>query len=344
MINNPAPLSLEEVLSPAWLGQALNLPVRSVEVVETIKTVATKVRFRVDLATDADAVRAYCAKGVFGSGPLAPGYARITQTEANFYRELAATVGVNTARPRYTAIDGRTGHGLSVMDDVVAAGGRFLTPLEPYSPKEAMASLEQLAVMHALHWGGAGLDGHAWLRNRLADLAESPLRTVAELQELLDDPRGDALPAAIKDAGRVTRALQALARHTDGQIDTLVHGDAHAGNLFVLDGATSLVDWQLLQRTNWGLDVAYHLGAVLSVEDRRESERDLLDYYLQRLAALGVMAPSRQEAWDVYRAGVAYGYYLWAVTRRVDPPVIHEFCKRLGTAVADLESFELLGV
>lgn len=336
-MSNPAPLSLEEVLSPDWLSHALGVPVRSVEVVETIKTVATKVRFRA-------AGRAYCVKGLFGEGPLAPGLARIAQTEASFYRDLAPTAEVNTTRCRYTGIDAVSGHGLIVMDDVVAGGGRFLTPLEPYSPEQALASLDQLAAMHATHWDGRNLDGHQWLRDRLADLAESPLRTVPELQALIDDPRGAPLPAAIRDAERITGALGALARFTEGRATTLVHGDAHAGNLFVLDGATSLLDWQLLQRANWGLDVAYHLGSVLSVEDRRAAERDLLDHYLDRLAARGVTAPGREEAWEVYRASVAYGYYLWAVTRRVDPPVIHEFCKRLGTAVVDLESFELLGI
>lgn len=336
-MSNPAPLSLEEALSPAWLSRALGLPVRSVEVVETIKTVATKVRFRTE-------DRAYCVKGLFGDGPLAPGFARISQTEASFYRDLAATAGVNTTRCRYTGIDRGSGHGLIVMDDVVAGGGRFLTPLESYSPEQARTSLDQLAALHANHWDGKNLDGYGWLRHRLADLAESPLRTIQELQQLIDDPRGDQLPAAVKDAGRITRSLGALMRFTEGRATTLVHGDAHAGNLFVLDGATSLLDWQLLQRANWGLDVAYHLGAVLSVEDRRAAERDLLDHYLDRLTARGVDAPGRGEAWEVYRASVAYGYYLWTVTRRVDPPVIHEFCERLGTAVVDLESFELLGV
>lgn len=336
-MSNLAPLSLEEVLSPAWLTSALGLPVRSVEVVETIKTVATKVRFR---AAD----RAYCVKGLFGDGPLAPGLARIAQTEASFYRDLADTAGVNTTRCRHVGIDTESGHGLVIMDDVVAAGGRFLTALDPYSPEQALASLDQLAALHANHWGGRNLGGHGWLRHRLADLAESPLRTVGELQALIDDPRGDPLPDAIKDAERVTRALGALVRFTEGHATTLVHGDAHAGNLFVLRGATSLIDWQLLQRANWGLDVAYHLGAVLSVEDRRAAERDLLDHYLARLAARGVAAPGRDEAWRIYRASVVYGYYLWVVARRVDPPIIREFCERLGTAVVDLESFDLLGL
>ena len=41
---------------------------------------------------------------------------------------------------------------------------------------------------------------------------------------------------------------------------------------------------------------------------------------------------------------MAYGYFLWAITQRVQPEIIVEFVTRLGTAVAAHESFETLGV
>ena len=39
-----------------------------------------------------------------------------------------------------------------------------------------------------------------------------------------------------------------------------------------------------------------------------------------------------------------YGYYLWAITRKVEPEIIDTFVYRLGTAADDLQSFELLDV
>jgi hypothetical protein len=32
---------------------------------------------------------------------------------------------------------------------------------------------------------------------------------------------------------------------------------------------------------------------------------------------------------------LAYGYYLWAITRMVERPIIERFVERLGTAAAD---------
>ena len=45
-----------------------------------------------------------------------------------------------------------------------------------------------------------------------------------------------------------------------------------------------------------------------------------------------------------YRAHLAYGYFMWAITQMVDPPIIETFTRRLGLAVADHDSFGLLGV
>lgn len=338
----PAPRSLNAVLSPTWLSQALELPVASAKIVETLSTVATKVRFTVEFEDGADGHRAYCVKGFFNEDPLPPGRALISQTETLFYREFSGAVGVNTPQCVYTGIDQQTGHGLIIMRDVIADGGLFLTALEPYTPEQAAASLEQLARLHAAHWDSSGLPSHPWLRSRIDDIAQSPLRTPDELQALMDGERGVPLADSIKNAATIHRSLVALAERLSRSTVCLVHGDAHSGNLFVQDGQTALIDWQLLQRSHWSIDVAYHIAAALAVDDRRDWERQLLRHYLDRLAAHGVQGPSENEAWSAYRAGMAYGYYLWTSTRQVTPMVIHEFCLRLGTAVTDLESFEIL--
>lgn len=343
-MNEKAPRALEDVLAPAWLSDALGEPIDSVSVVETLHTTATKVRF---VARRADGTEArYCIKGMFSAGPLHPGHARISQDESRFYRDVAPNTAVNIPTCRYTGIDEATGHGLIIMDDVVADGGRFLTALEPYSADQARASLEQLAALHAEHWAGSGLAGKRWVRSRLADLVGEPLQPTAALQLLLDDERSEPLEAAVLDAARISGALAALSARTAEHPTTLVHGDAHAGNLYVQsDGAIALIDWQLVQSGGWALDVAYHVGAVLTVEDRRLRERELLAYYLDCLAANGVVRPpGADEAWQAYRASMSYGFYLWANTRRVDRAIINEFCKRLGTALTDLESLELLGL
>ena len=38
-----------------------------------------------------------------------------------------------------------------------------------------------------------------------------------------------------------------------------------------------------------------------------------------------------------------YGYYLWSITRKVEPEITNEFVRRLGLAVSELDSFGAVG-
>ena len=42
--------------------------------------------------------------------------------------------------------------------------------------------------------------------------------------------------------------------------------------------------------------------------------------------------PGDEDAWTQYREGVAYGLFMWAITRRVAPPIIPRFTCRHGAA------------
>ena len=338
---------LGDVLSATWLTDALGPdgnPGRATEVtvVEHLQTVATKVRFEVAFENDDGerATRNYCVKGYFALDEPSGGAG---YPEALFYDEMAGTLGISVPRCPYVGIDASTSHAMIIMDDLVAGGSRFLTALTAYSPYEARASLAELARLHAETWDRPGLASQAWLEHRIGSMPDRfPLEM---LQQLLDDGRGPSLPNALHDAGKVTDGLRRVIARDAGRGHCLVHGDAHAGNIYVDgEGRPGIIDWQVVHFGHWATDVAYHIGAVLSIEDRRAHEEELLRGYLDELARLGGAAPAWDVAWEDYRAHLPYGYYLWAITRRVDRTITLEFVDRLGTAVADHDAFELIGV
>jgi aminoglycoside phosphotransferase (APT) family kinase protein len=124
----------------------------------------------------------------------------------------------------------------------------------------------------------------------------------------------------------------------------LLHGDCHAGNIFRAPAGFGLIDWQIVQRGGWALDVAYHLSAVLDVRLAEREERTLLNHYLDIARSLGNSVPSREHAWEQYRKSMVYGYYLWAITRRVEPAITNVFVNRLGSAIERHDSYSLLGL
>jgi len=320
--------------------------VERVEVVERIKTLATKIRFTIEGRQGGERVqRALCVKSFLDEPSLLPVAVLSSKGEIGFYRSVAPGSRVRVPYAHYAQLNRTTGNGVLIMEDVVAGGGRFLTALSPYSVDQASSSLEQLAVLHAEHWAGRGVAQFESFHNRLAHFVDHPYLPTDVIQSQLDDPRGEQLSPPIRDAGRLVRGMTAAAAFDASQPPTLLHGDAHAGNIFERDGESALVDWQVLQRSNWALDVAYHIGAVLSVEDRERHERELLHHYLARLRENGVSEPPDPDtAWKLYRMYMVYAYYMWAITRSVAPAITNEFTKRLGTAVDSLETFHALGV
>ena len=347
-MSSPAPTDLAEVLSPAWLTSALGarypgVVVRSVTEVERLETVASKVRFAVDYETTAGHAipSALCVKGYFGA--TSAQWVSVGSREARFYAELAPALPVQVPPTVYTGIDADTQHGVVVMHDLVAAGSTFLTALSPYTPDQVAATLGELALLHARTWDDARMRATPWL----APVFESYANALSdeELGALLDGPRGDGIPATVRRPGRIKASLGALARRHAGGPVCLIHADAHAGNLYEApDGRPGLIDWQTYQLAHWSIDVAYHIGAVLEPAERAASERELLAHYLDRRSAHGVATPAFDDAWADYRAGLAYGYFMWAITRRVDEQVMLRFNRRMGTAVSEHDSLGLLGV
>lgn len=340
------PTTLDGVLDPVWLAEALapvsgGRAVTAVETVEVLRTVATKVRFVATFDGLADP-QAFCIKGLLDVDEMTARGGPTMIREADFYTQVGPKVAVCTPVCVATITDRTAMQGIVVMRDLIAAGARFCSALEPFSADEAAASLGQLAALHAGH---TMLDEMAWISPRVSELAKMQYISVETLQELLDGGRGDGLPDKVRNAERLGAGMRALAERDAARPQFLVHGDAHAGNIFRdAEGRTGLIDWQLLQRGGWALDLAYHICAVLPVDVAEREERRLLDHYLGAMRGLGCEMPDRDEAWHQYREAAIYGFYLWSITRRVDPPIIELFVNRLGMAVTRHDSHALLGV
>jgi hypothetical protein len=229
------------------------------------------------------------------------------------------------------------------MEDLEARGARCFSPHAPFGPDQAAATLEELARLHAHFWGDARLAADPWMQPKYPWIAG--LIDDETLDALLLGARGEGIPSGVRRASRIRAALGALGARHATRPACLLHADAHAGNLFEDDdGHAGLVDWQNYEFGHWSMDVAYHIGSVFDPDDRAGCERDLLAHYLGCLAGSGVDPPAFDGAWDDYRTALAYGYFMWAITRRVDARTTVLLNRRLGTAVADHNSFELLGV
>lgn len=344
----PVPDSLETVLSPDWLTAALEprfpgLRVRSAMLGPVVSRVSTNARFTIDVDGDlpAELPAELCVKGYFGADQWPARSAG--QPEVSFYRDVFPSTGMRSLDCFYADIDPVTGHGVVITGDVVARGGVFLDALSDYTVEQVAESLSQLAVLHASMWRNDQLPDADWLKPHLAQTLLG--RGVKEISYNFDGPIGASVPVDVRDAERLVAVYRELSAQVAADPEwTVIHGDTHIGNVF-LDGAgrPSFLDWQVAQRGAWYVDVGYHIASALPVEERRANERELLAGYRERLAAAGVAIPSSEQAWGDMRRGVVHGFFLWGITQRVNPAITTVLLERLGTAVSDHGSYELIG-
>jgi hypothetical protein len=330
------PMSADELLDHEWLRAALDDigdddNVVSVERTGTSKTRAEKLRFAVTVdGPGGRRVQHYCAKahldGVSG-----------VVTEARFYIDVAPRLDMRMPVVHHAAIDGE--NAIIVMEDVVAAGGEFMSPHRPLSVESARSTLSQLACLHGSTWGLASIADIPWIGEKRS---YSQFLDATRLQQLLDDGRAEGLPAELRSGANLVAALeQARAFGTT----CLLHGDTHTGNVYLdAQGRGCWFDWESVQTGHWCQDVSYHLATVLSIEDRRAHERELLGVYLDQLAAHGGPAIGFDEAWELYRRSFPHGYLFWVITviRGRDEVLAH--MPRLGAALVDHDTYRLLGV
>ena len=122
-----------------------------------------------------------------------------------------------------------------------------------------------------------------------------------------------------------------------------MHGDAHVGNTYVLpDNEVGFLDWQVLRKGNFSIDLGYFVQGALTVEDRRNGEADLIAAYHEALELPAEQRPTRDEIWLRYRASVAHGLALWMATASSDdwqrPEVSLPLAQRYAAAFADLDT------
>src|SRR5690606_35638276 len=128
---------------------------------------------------------------------------------------------------------------------------------------------------------------------------------------------------------------------------TLLHGDAHIGNTYVLpDDDVGFLDWQVVRRGGWSQDVGYFLVGALSEDDRRRSERALIETWRNMLDVPEAQRPSADAAWLHYRASQAYGLTIWLSTLGTDgwqaPAISRTLVQRYASAFTELDTAEAL--
>jgi hypothetical protein len=350
--------SRPEHISAEWLTEFLaprhpGVVVEALEILDSTQGAATRLRVKPTYAPGRDGglppvlfVKTSLTRLMLVADP------HMYVTEVKFYEQIHPTLTCETPAVYAWALDEQTNRFAVVIEDLTLRKAAFPTALSGLTAADVAPLMSNLAKLHAPHWGQPDLElTYPWLETstsgKSAEWWGSGARdtAVAELQHA--PYKVDALDPARHSLDRLLEAVARLQQANDVEPRTVVHGDTHIGNGYLLpDGGGGLLDWQLARVANWGIDVGYTMMTALDIEERRKGEEALLRLYLDELRGLGVDPPEWDDAWKHYRRQMVWGILAWLVTptSMYSEPLLDSLIRRCVAAADDLDTFALLGV
>jgi hypothetical protein len=352
------PSDLDE-LTPEILGAALSegrqdVTVDHVDVVATKRCgdgiASTADRVVLDLTyapgTGADLPPRMILKTMLAS-PHAP--AAMYENEVRFYRDLRDDLDIETPLAYASHFDPATGRFGLLLEDLGSRHGRFPSALDPVSLDEVRSLLGHLATVHAAFWDSPRFaDDLTWVGTPMSGGMYEVFDQIG--LELIEDQvdRHPFKQDLIAPLGRSVEQMWELLwrvqqRHCEAPT-TLLHGDPHIGNTYLLPGDRGgLLDWQLMMRGSWAHDVTYLLVTALAPEVRQTHQRELIAWYLERLEEGGIgTAPSPTAAFEQYRSAALWGLVIgWLICppENYGTAITAANIERTVAAVRDLDTF-----
>jgi hypothetical protein len=237
------------------------------------------------------------------------GAARMGAREANFYLRLAPVIDLRVPTPHGAVVEEDGGFAI-VIEDLYATGCKTLN-LIPVPSDVAARALADLARMHVRYEepGARASEEVAWIEPPpIPAPGEQPPPNLGQklLRRGIDE-----------QADRLGEAYVTIAEHwiEDGGFfqrvwwdapHTVIHNDAHPGNLFDDHGRIGFFDWGLVTVGDPMRDVSYFLCLSLDPEVRRARGADLLRHYLDVRRELGGRPIEFDDAWARLRLHAAY--------------------------------------
>lgn len=323
MPNQPKPSDLAipggwDAVTPAWLTAMLaasfpGVEVAAIELVLRDDGTNRRARFALEYAA--------------GSGPATvflkasdPAHAKLNHRTGGLFNEarlFTSGAAIPCEHPAvYGSIIDEPGLDFVIaMEDVVARGADPRDATRPLTVEQAASGVRGLAALHGAYWGDrlVAATELAWVDRFVAWAG-----VMGKGIDIGIELAGDRLPAEVRALTGDQLEADHWARYI-GTVDTgpatLLHGDAHVGNTYVLPGdELGFLDWQVLRRGDHVLDLGYFLQGALTIEDRRTHERELVEEYRDALALPADEQPGADAVWLRYRASASHGLALWLAT------------------------------
>ena len=270
---------------------------------------------------------------------------RLGGNEVSFYRHVRPDVPVKSPRVYYC--EGNSKSYAMLLEDLTDEGCSFRSLAEKCSREEGLSIVTTLARLHATFWQSPRFETDlAWVNRFETDRDFHLLSLVRHLSVPIACSKFEAaLPLPIRQAiPHLMNNYRRLEEQWSRGPRTLLHGDAHLGNMYFQEGQAGLLDWQVHQYGQGMRDVAYFLINSLEEEVRLSHQEELIRHYLATLGDLDV-ALDFDTAWRQYQFQSVYAWVAGIVTApsTFQPEeVVLAGLTRSCKAILDLDALDLI--
>jgi len=265
--------------------------------------------------------------------------------EVAFYQNIRPELPLKS--PQVVYCEGDSKNYVMLLEDLTDKGCEFRDLASKCTFEEAKIIFTTLAQLHAKFWQSKRFDTDlSWVKRFETNRDFRLLNLVRQLSVPISYKKfGHVLPKSIQE---VTPHLMSnylkLEQEWAKEPRTLIHGDAHLGNMYFQDGQAGLLDWQVHQRGQGMRDIAYFLINSMSEELRLAHQEELIRHYLATLRDLGVTLDF-DTAWRQYRLQSVYAWIAGVVTAPSnfqDERVVVAGLTRSSKAIIDLNAIQLI--
>lgn len=270
---------------------------------------------------------------------------RLAETETRFYREVAPRLS-DVPQAHGAAFDPLTGRFVVVLEDLAADHCEFADTLHPLTTDQAGLLVELLARVHAVFWEQLPASRNAAL-GWVYSASQDPVSLLTgRLLRISAKRLAERTEIPIQRGRFIDDNYRAVASLIDAGPHTLMHGDAHPGNVYFRNGRAGLLDWQAVRRGHASRELSYTLITAMTTDDRQRDERELLDTYRYALNDAGGPELDREDLWIRYRQSALYAYTATAITAGLggmqDDAIAFAGLERSVAALEDLDTIAAL--
>ena len=209
--------------------------------------------------------------------------------ELSFYRDIGDEAGIPVPGFYFGVLDPESYKFVLLLEDLQPAEAS--DQVRGTGVPESRQVIEAFAKLHAQWWNSELLASYAWARPLVG---EQPLSDgLAMMHQSIERAENEGTFDRYPEMKKHLRRLPALFRVEPPPPFpyTLAHGDLRSDNVFfptAAGGRFAIIDWQMCGMDQAARDLARWLVQSITIEQRRESEQELLAHYHALLVANGV--------------------------------------------------------